>query len=504
MMSRKLFSQSARSSRRGSSEAETRRLSGTALFSVARAGNAARCLLLWFACLWLLPSETPGAVVTPRRAPLAPPILNPAPIPRPDKDALVFRNGDLLYGNLNAVDPASGIFWKRPDAPELLEFTQGAVSDIYFQTRQQTNSHPTNACLVRLTNDDEFEASLVSCDEEKLVLDTWYAGRITVPRKAVQLIVPRAASRPPLFEGPAGLEGWTMGEVKAPVTADGGVWNYKDNAFYATRAASIARDVNLPDVASIQFDLAWKGLFYLAVALYTDYLHPVNLGAREEEPPFGGFYSLQLNSYSAVLRPIQQTNTLTALEQVSVPAFNQTNSARVEIRVNKPKRMIALMVNGELVKRWIDSEFVGSGTAVRFVHQGQGSIRFSNFRVSEWDGQFEEKATVTPDTAHDLAKLKNGDTVMGELASIQEGKILFSIPGSASLEIPIERAKQIEFAGVKAERLVRDQESVKAFFHEGGSLTLKIESWTGEKVIAQNPALGRVSLDPMAFARIQF
>jgi hypothetical protein len=470
-----------------------------------RGGSLLWGLALLFASLALFPCPGAAAVIIARSGqPLPPPVLNPAPVPRPDTDALLFRNGDLLYGNLNQVNPATGIFWKRPDAPQPLEFNETAISDIYFQSRQPTNFHAVNPCLVRLTNEDEFEASLVSTDAEKVVLDTWYAGRITVPRKAVQLLIPRATNREPIFEGPHGLDDWTMGEVKSvSVVGEGGVWSYKDNAFFATRAASIARDLKLPDVASIQFDLAWKGLFYLAVALYADYLYPVNLGAREQEPPFGGFYSLQLNSYSAVLRPILQTNTLNALEQVSVPAFNQTNSARIEIRVSKPKRTIALMVNGNLVKRWIDTEFVGSGTAVRFVHQGQGSIRLSNIRVTEWDGQFEEKASATPDSPHDLAKLKNGDTVMGNLDSIEDGKLLFSLT-DRKLEIPIQRAKQIEFAGTRAERLPRDQKSVKAFFYDGGSMTLKLESWTEQKVIAHSPALGRLAFDPLAFSRIQF
>src|SRR5687768_16839635 len=142
------------------------------------------------------------------------------------------------------------------------------------------------------------------------------------------------------------MEGWTRGKVNAQGLTDAGEWMYSNGAFYALKSASIARDLKLPDVASIQFDLEWRGFFHVAVALYSSYLHPINLANKESEPQFGGFYSMQLNPFSANLLPVEQNEPLRYLGQASLQHLAQTNAAHIDIRVNKAKSLVALMVNG--------------------------------------------------------------------------------------------------------------------------------------------------------------
>jgi hypothetical protein len=317
--------------------------------------------------------------------------------------------------------------------------------------------------------------------------------------------MPIPAGQALIFEGPTGLEGWTMGKMAATI-ADPGAWKYKNGAFYATRPASIARDLNLPDVASIQFDITWKGLLYLAVALYTEYLHPINLANKEQEPDFGGFYSLQLNYMSANLLPVKKHDILRygGLGQGAIPAFTQKNNAHIEIRVSKPKKLVALLVDGALIKQWIDTEeFAGTGKALRFVHQGQGSIKLSNLRLTEWDGQFEEPPAPAPESKMDIARLRNGDKLNGDLQVIRNGLATVSVSGKA-LDVPLTRVKQIDLAGQKSERAKEDPTDVHAYFTEGGTLTFHLEEWGDTRVIATSPNFGRVAFDPTAFNRLRF
>jgi hypothetical protein len=58
------------------------------------------------------------------------------------------------------------------------------------------------------------------------------------------------------------------------------------------------------------------------------------------------------------------------------PGFSQKSSAHIEVRANKAKNLVALLIDGSLVKMWIDTqEFVGQGTGIRIVHQGQGASK---------------------------------------------------------------------------------------------------------------------------------
>ena len=293
-----------------------------------------------------------------------------------------------------------------------------------------------------------------------------------------------------------------MGKVNAVAVGEAGEWQYTNGAFYATRAASIARDLKLPEVASIEFDLAWKGMLQAAIALYTSYMQPVNLATKDNEPDFGGFYSLQINSFVSTLMPVRKNSPLKYMGQIPVPAFNQKNRAHIEIRANKPKNSIALLVDGVLVNEWIDTEdFAGSGTGMRFVHQGQGAIKMSNLRIAEWNGKMESKATNRSLFKEDVAKLLNGDKVPGSLETFRDGKLTFST-GNKKLDIPFERVSEIFFAG-ETNAVAETGPNIRAFFSGEGRVTFRVERWDQQSVIALSPNFGRATFTPTAFERLQ-
>ncbi|MCI0536493.1 MAG: hypothetical protein L0Z50_14830 [Verrucomicrobiales bacterium] len=428
-----------------------------------------------------------------------------APLVSLAPDSLRFRNGDVLFGKLLMIEVETGLRWNHPDAPEPINFKLDNVLELLLRDTQPNHSVASNTCLVRLTNQDEFSGHLTRFDSDKLVLDTWYAGSLVIPRKMVQFVQPKPLPASPIFTGPTGLEGWTIGKLSAAV-AEAGEWRYRNGAFYATRAASIARDVKLPDASNLEFDLSWRGSFHLAIALYTDYLQPVSLSSKESEPDFGGFYSLQLNNYYANLLPVTKSDPIRYLGQIPLQSsgLGQKDSAHIEIRANKSRNLIALLIDGTLVKMWIDTqEFVGKGTGIRIVHQGQGASKITNLRVSEWDGQFEEKPTNPPDSRQDLVKLRNGDKLGGTVELVHEGKMLFALAGK-TIEVPLNRVKQMELAGARLERPQGSVQEMRGFFARGGSVTFDLEKLDENGWIAKSPIFGKTTFHRAAFSRVDF
>jgi len=412
-----------------------------------------------------------------------------------------------LYGSLSTIDKENGIQWSRTDAPAGLQFTPQFVSEILLSGPQNAPSIvSSNYCTVQLNNGDLLQGVLNGYDGEKVTMETWYGGQMTFPKTSVAMLVPIGLPRKVVFEGPSGLEGWTMGQVnQAAALTDTGQWLYQNHAFYALKSASIARDVHLPDMASFSFDIEWRVFFHLAVALYTEYLNPINLANKETEPKFGGFYSLQINPFSANLLPVQQTEPLRYLGQAPLQNLSQKTSAHIDIRVNKQKKLVALLIDGAVVKQWMQADndpFAGTGTAIRFVHQGQGAVKLTNIKVTEWDGQFEEPPSLTPNKTHDIARLKNGDRVPGSVKSIQGGKLKVE-GGGTLLDIPMTRVKQIEFAG-KSQSTAASPNVVRAFLASGGSITFELEKWTADGLIATSDNFGTVTFKPGAFSRILF
>ena len=423
---------------------------------------------------------------------------------RTARDSILFRNGDLLFGKLASIDRESGILWNRSDALNAFNFAPEMVTQLEFATVNRSNAQPsTNLCSIQLHNGDQIQGDLVSYDGEKVIVDTWFAGRLELPKSAVAMIAPLGLPKPTLFAGPTGLEGWTMGKVTAGALVDSGEWVYQNGALYAMKSASIARDLKLPDSASIQFDLEWRGFFHVAVALYTAYLHPINLANKESEPQFGGFYSLQLNPFSANLLPVKQSEPLRYLGQASLQQLAQTNAAHFDIRVSKSKKLLALLINGVLIKQWTDEEFAGTGTAVRFVHQGQGAVKLTNLKVTEWDGVFEEPLSLTPNKKQDLARLKNGDRMIGNVKGISDGKLSMDTGGTV-LDVPLARVKQVELASAPAE-VKSTPQTVRAFFASGlGSLTFDLENWSTNELAGSSANFGAAKFKPNAFSRILF
>jgi hypothetical protein len=463
--------------------------------------NNFAAILIFLLGAALIRAQAPGVLILRPQKEATPKPTN-APIGRAFQEGVLFRNGDMLAGSLIGIQ-SNKVIWKHPDATGPVELTTKELAELQLKAESKSHNDSTNACVVRLTNDDQMEGELLNLDGSQLTIKTWYAGEIKLPRNLIQSITPTGPSRSTLFEGPAGLDGWTLGKTTQSLPNQGN-WIYRNGAFYASKAASIARDVHLPDVSSFSFDLTWKGYFQMAIALYSDSLQPVSLANKENEPDFGGFYSLQLNTFSANLLPITRNDPIRYLGQASLLTLSQKNRAHIDIRTSKPRHSVSLLVNGDLVREWIDpSEFAGRGSAVRFVHQGQGAVKIENIKVTEWDGLFEDKDAQPPPAKTDLAKLRNGDRVSGSLQTIRDGAVTMKT-AERNLDIPFTRAKELTFARETSTRPPAQPVDVRAFFARGGSITLQIENWSPENFTATSPAFGRATLHPRAFTRLEF
>ena len=184
----------------------------------------------------------------------------------PKGDLLQLRNGDQLAGELVGMSPEQGVRWRHFIDSPLAAFHFDAVAEIALAATNREEAPEWRRSLIRLSNGDELVGYLVEWNELELVYETWYGGRLRFPRERWQWIVFEDEPEEPLFSGPEGVEGWTMGDVSM-ARVQSGNWVYHEEAFYATKAASIARDLDLPDRSQIQFDLNWKGTLNLAFAL---------------------------------------------------------------------------------------------------------------------------------------------------------------------------------------------------------------------------------------------
>lgn len=186
------------------------------------------------------------------------------------------------------------------------------------------------------------------------------------------------------------------------------------------------------------------------------------------------------------------------------PVFRQATKAHVDVRTNKSDNSISLLVNGKLVKRWVDQGgFAGEGSGIRLVHQGQGALRFSNLKIREWDGRFESPPTNRPQATLDLLTRRNGDKLVGTVVGSIENKIQFKI-GETITEISFDQIEKIEMRGLpNANRPVRDGE-VNATLIGGGNLQFKVDTIEGDQIKAVSEIYGPVDMHLPLFERLDF
>ena len=410
-----------------------------------------------------------------------------APVSK-EGDLLKFRNGDLLHGMVMTVVPDAGIRWRYPDVKEPIAFDMANAVELQLSPRPPRTSRAQHHSIVELTNGDQLAGDIVTLNDKALVLNTWYAGSLQIKRPMIQRIMFTTSGPEAVYIGPTGLDGWIQ-------EGNRNAWSYKRGAFYGQSNGSIARDVKLPDVANMEFDLAWRGQLYFQFALYIDDLRQLyNAGG----------YVLQFNSANVYLqrsRPQHGFNNIG--NNVEVPDFQRKTKAHISVRANKPKKTIALFADGNMVKQWTDpGEFAGKGTGILFFSQGQGQLRITNISVTGWDGKLDADVAPTA-TQEDLVRFANNDKVSGTLGGIANNEITFAT-SFATMKIPLERVQQIEMASQKSEKARRQAADVRASFLDGSRFTLALDKLDDQNLAGSSENCGRVTCTLDAFRRVQF
>ena len=491
----------------------------------------------------------PLTVLLPK-PPVAAPIAVPIPTgPRPE--TLTLLSGDNFRGNFLSFDAKSGLRWQHPAIKQPLEVDAGSLSLIRVERPKAKGAGQRHTFAVKFVNDDELLGEVLEMDTEKLLFKTWYAGTLTIPRKAVRSITPGQSSPTAIYEGPTGMDGWSGGNrnsvgravpmgvnfgavginigglvpgvageavqliegnvivngvqiggapvarpsLAAAATASG--WQFSNDAFVnTTTGATIGRKVEFPKLANIEFDLAWRGYVNLAVHLYSDKLEQYQ----------GNAYVVNIGQNAVYLyRHAPETGQSRLGNGPSRLAAPKT-SAQVSIRVNKEQKTFAVLIDGVLVGQWNDRDaFAGKGNGLMFVsQQGSGATKISGIRVCEWDGRLPlgNAGTAPAKLTEDYARLANNDNLSGAFKGIKDGKASFTTSFAPNLEIPLDRVGQIEL--VAPEKPAPVAGFVRATFKGRGLLTFKLESWTDAEVKVSSPNFGGATFTPDIFSQLEF
>ena len=404
-------------------------------------------------------------------------------------DTLRFLNGDVLHGRLVAVGPEF-ITWQHLETRRLIEFRTSGLADVQFEPRapgRLASPFSSGSVRVGLANGDEIPGSIVSLNGEKLELQTGYAGKITIPRKMLRLVAPARVSATAVYEGPKSMQGWRA------ANADDKVWDLKKNALVAHAAGMIGRDIELPGLASVEFDLGWKGQLAFALGLYCTSLN--------ENDSDG--YAIMLGEGTADLLKSRHGNSEQVGGNAEVPSLAQMDRVHVKIYVNHNRHTFTLLLDGVNVRQWTDrAGFHPHGKLMLLASQGETIVKVSNLRVAAWNGRPEAQEMEGAAAGEDVMRLSNGDRMSGKLEKIDNGRAAF-YTAHGTLAVPLQKIEDLILPGRVAHDAGKHGEA-RAFLGGTSRVTMAVEKWDAKQVVASGPGFGRATFATASIQRLEF
>ncbi len=438
------------------------------------------------------PSTTPPPHVI--RVPAPTDASTPSSVtPTGGMDVVVFLNGDRLQGRLVSANPAGyGLRWKHPCAVRDMEFALQGISSVKLAPRGESRTLPPGA-LIELTNGDILTGQIAGLDNEKLMVDTWYAGRLNIRRFMARRIKPGAIQEQVVYEGPNNLEEWSFPARERARAA----WQFRNGTLYALQVFPIGRVIeNMPDAVDIELQISFSRYPELTFAFFTDNIQNY----------YGNCYMLQLSGNTVQAFRCSRSGDQTSLGRAELRGHvNQGGRCRFNILADRVRRTFALLVNGTLVHQWNDSGgLVGSGKGLFIQPQNPANLRIHRLRVSGWNGKLPSASTLPMGTSQeDSVVFANGDRISGTVKTIADGRLWLET-SYRPLEIPLERIGEIAFATERSERARRFEWDVQAHFAHSGVITLRLDAVEGDRLMGFSENFGSATLPLNAFNLLRF
>ncbi len=422
------------------------------------------------------------------------------------KSVIRFSNNDVLTGFPESIMPQRMV-WNSPLLERPATFQLDKVLDVSLSPTlpEETADH---AATVTLTNGDTIRGQLASVTDDAIALDTWFAGRMSFKRPMVSGVKIEQRTGY-LYSGPTGLDGWHQ-SAKPPA------WTYQRSAFRASAEGGIARMDLLPEECSVSFDAAWKGdSIRLRVILFSD-------DPATDNPTSGYDFSFMRGGIHA-----RNCKTQSFLGSAQSQALMEADKVHIEIRASAKSNRVALFINGQITEVWNDPD-AGQPSPGRGLHFISGStlpLRISDIRVAAWNGVIEqmpeprpgfhrrfgfpelneedEPATDAKPEPEARMELANGDTLAGQVNSIENGIITMKTP-LGDIRLPVSRLRTVLLKPVEMESSKRYNGDIRAWFPDGGSIVFRLEASGDGTLTGSSQNFGSATFKTAAFSRIEF
>ena len=471
-----------------------------------------------------IPARPPGLVPPPPRTTTS---VTKSPIAG---EHVRLIDGTVFPGKFVTYDTEKGLVWRHPFITPDMQIKAPSVAKLTFAKGKLPQQAKPHTASIQLTNGDRLEGELKSLADGKLTLDTWYAGPLIINQKGIRTLSPGFEAAKTIFEGPINPKNWTFANGANPgiILNRGPVppqlqqrlqqqraqqanqpnWQFDGDGFEVNKARSamVGRTFKeLPDRASIEFEVDWTTYLNLYVNIYTDRLNSYS--------SCNG-YRLQLNQSYAYLYWCSTTRGSGRVGNnyrinLGSSATGQKRSVKIALKVDKKKKLFALYTDGKYRTQWKDTlnkDFTGKGGGILFTSYSTYQMRVDNIRIREWNGTLPGQNRATAGNGkEDFVLFNNEDNITGKLLGINEGNMVFqSALYKDGLKIPLQTVETIHLSKENALPFTVPASSARVTLKGKGQMTMKILDWKDGKITAQSPIFGKATIDEAIVQSIEF
>jgi len=325
--------------------------------------------------------------------------------------AMVYSGeNNWMFGNLQSISSEGAVKWLHNGSGTIVDFPAGTVKSIYFSSRLPPPPHND---VVWMEGKSSIQGNITAMDDKELIIHTNFADNIHIPRKLIRGFQFNDGGEKIVFDQIGSLADWSTSSSTQPKE-----WQMTDNrtiVFNGNGSENIARDIGIPRIASIEFELSWKSSLNTTITLLRD---PDDNDSRD-------YYVININNGHLFWQRASRTdgrNRQITIGRIHLNEYLKgRNSAHFRLSIDRTRKKVFIFMNGERISEWNDiADGVPTGGGFEIRGNNDNPLRIRNLVVREWNGRsipldFEQNSTIQ---IVDSIETSDDDLLLGKITGI--------------------------------------------------------------------------------------
>ncbi|MDG2384469.1 MAG: TlpA disulfide reductase family protein [Pirellulaceae bacterium] len=390
--------------------------------------------------------------------------------PMPAK--LNWNNGDQLAGKLLGAD-RTHLEWEAPVFTQPFQIDLNQLRSVQLQSADQLLDSDESFRFF-LQSGDVINGDLIKLSTKQLIIQSKRHGQISLDRKQVRSF--RRLNDPAMiFEGPAGLNGWST--ISRSRTVDD--WKVEPQGVLSTEivGSELYRDLSLPEIAEIEITLSWKQKPGFLITF-------VEPGARRVPRQ-----TVKLETWDdeLVMQALASTGDF---EQVQTLG---QDVKRIQLRLiwdQSSGELTAFSRTGELLSKLKADRQVGKKLTCLYIKNKGAHLRLEGLRVRSWNGTALSALAEGQSHIHQL----DGIFIYGTTQELRNNELVFVGDQDETL-IPLESVSAVDFG--ESDSDPSNQQPFRVNFTDGTAIGGELLSIDQNRITVQT----RYSETPITSSR---